>query len=332
MNKISPDAYSTASQNPTFLFAPAIAPTGSDLHHLMEDPASVCSFEQFLTSLTVRDITFECEGDGPLAQHPGFPGAVRQAIGSQLMKTASREALAGLPCPWGPACGFQVFFNMPQDKNGDMANRITHPWILRTETADATSVRITMRLFGLGLLWASEISDACHRAIEEGIYIGGLGPVCDSVLIRSVENVWTGLDDDQKDAERAMISFVTPFHDDASNREQSITDQFLAGLVDRAAAVARWHGVSPEGDVTKIKQTLLDCQCDDAGLTDVKWNRTVSQQRSAAIAMQGRTGLLQLRLPDQNRLEILQLLHLGELLHCGSMLAFGQGRYKLYLI
>nr|WP_319516028.1 hypothetical protein [uncultured Cohaesibacter sp.] len=332
MNKISPDAYSTASQNPTFLFAPAIAPTGNDLHQLMRDPASVCSFEQFLTSLTVRDITFECEGDGPLAQHPGFPGAVRQAIGSQLMKTASREALAGLPCPWGPACGFQVFFNLPQDKTGDRASRITPPWILRTETADATSVRITMRLFGLGLLWASEISDACHRAIEEGIYIGGLGPVCDSVLIRSVENVWTGLDDEQKDAERAMLSFVTPFHYEAGDTEQSIADQFLAGLIDRAVEVARWHGVSPDSDVTEIKQALSDCQFDDAGLAEVKWNRAVSQQRSASIAMQGQTGLLQLRLPDQNRLKIIQLLRLGELLHCGSMLAFGQGRFKLYLI
>ena len=332
MNKISPDAYATAAQNPTFLFAPAIAPTGNDLQHLIHDTESNCSFEQLVRSLTVRDIIFECEGDGPLAQHPGFPGAVRQAIGSQLMKTASREALAGLPCPWGPACGFQVFFNMPQDKGGDTTKQITTPWILRTETADATSVRITMRLFGLGLLWGSEIADACHRAIEDGIYIGGLGPVCDSVLIRSVETIWTGLDDEQKDAERAMVTFVTPFHYDTQSAEQSAAEQFLAGLIDRAAEVARWHGLSPDRDLAQLKDALSGCAFDEAGLADLKWNRAVSQKRSASIAMQGQTGLLQLRLPEEHRLEIIQLLRLGELLHSGSMLAFGQGRYKLYLI
>ena len=332
MNKISAHDMDCATLSPTFLFAPAIAPTGNDLLHLLARPESDCGFDHFLQSLTIRDITFECEGDGPQAQHPGFPGAVRQAIGSQLMKTASREALAGLPCPWGPASGFQVFFNMPQDKSEETSSDRALPWVVRSETADATSVRITLRLFGLGLLWGSEISDACHRAIEQGVYIGGLGPVCDSVIIRSVENVWTGQDKEQALSERAMVSFVTPFHCDASQPELSPGEQFLQALISRAADVARWHGLEPGQDLQEVEEAIKACKIDEAGLTELKWHRSVSQKRSASIAMNGQTGLLQIHLPQEKRAEVIQLLRLGELLHAGPMLAFGQGRYDLYLI
>nr|WP_321458180.1 CRISPR system precrRNA processing endoribonuclease RAMP protein Cas6 [uncultured Cohaesibacter sp.] len=331
MTKISVRDFDAPNQYPTFLSAPAIAPTGGELQQLIKAPDSQGTLDTFLQSLTVRDIIFECEGDGPLAQHPGFPGAVRQAIGSQLMKTASREALAGLPCPWSPACGFQIFVNSFQSSNQEGQSQLTSPWSLRCETADATSVRITLRLFGLGLLWGSELADACHRAVESGIYIGGMGPVCDSVIIRSVENVWTGLECEDAETNRAMVSFVTPFHCDDQQSDLSVGELFMRGLLRRASDIAIWHGVRVDHCLDELKSLIEACEINEAGLNELKWNRAVSQKRSASIAMKGYTGLMQIRLPEEGRSEIIQLLRLGELLHSGDMLAFGQGRYELYL-
>ena len=333
MKTFSATDHASVTQAPTFLFAPAIAPTGVDLKHLLQEAENGASFERFLQSLTIRDIIFECEGDGPLAQHPGFPGAVRQAIGSQLMKTASREALAGLPCPWSPACGFQVFFNAPKETVQSATKLPTTPWVLRCETADATSVRITLRLFGLGVLWCSEIADACHRAIEQGIYIGGLGPVCDSVIIRSVEKVWPDLGNASEAPNRAMISFISPYlcsQDDQDTR--SVGQQFLDSMIDRASDVARWHGLDIEEALFELRDAIAQCECEEAGLTELKWNRAVSQHRSASVAMKGKTGLLQLGLADKESNALIQLLRIGELLHAGSMIAFGQGRYEVFLL
>ena len=94
--------------SPVCLCPHPIAPSGVDLVEIINHPANQCRLKDLTHALTIRDISFECEGDGPIAQHPGFPGAVRQVIGSELIKTASREALAGLPCPWNPACGLHV--------------------------------------------------------------------------------------------------------------------------------------------------------------------------------------------------------------------------------
>jgi hypothetical protein len=286
--------------------------------------------------ITIRDIILECEGDGPLAQHPAFPGAVRQTIGTQLMQTASREALAGLPCPWSPACGFQVFFNgikgsgsMEQQQHDD---DLTPPWVLRGDTADASSVRITLRLFGLGLLWSSELADACHRAAEQGIFIGGTGPVCEGVLIRSTESVWSGLEDVSASSERAMVNFKTPFHCDETDDAASLGEQFMQSLVDRAHELARWHGLTLTYDLAALKDAVRACRFDESGLNALQWNRAVSQRRSATIAMKGQTGLMQILLPKEGRQQIIQLLRLGELLHTGPKLAFGQGRYELFLV
>ncbi len=336
VNKISPKGFDAPSPFPTVLTAPAIAPTGTELQQLTRQAAIGCSFANLMQSITIRDIILECEGDGPLAQHPAFPGAVRQAIGSQLMQTASREALAGLPCPWSPACGFQVFFNGTQGTSNRDSKQsgedLTPPWVLRGETSDASSVRITLRLFGLGLLWSSDLADACHRAVEQGIFIGGTGPVCEGVLIRSMEAVWSGFEDVLANSERAMVHFKTPFHCDETDDAPSFGEQFMQSLVDRARELARWHGLTLADDLAALRDAVAGCRFDESGLNSLQWNRAVSQRRSASIAMKGQTGLLQILLPEEGRQQIIQLLRMGELLHTGPKLAFGQGRFELFLV
>nr|WP_319483967.1 CRISPR system precrRNA processing endoribonuclease RAMP protein Cas6 [uncultured Cohaesibacter sp.] len=336
MNKISSKGFDAPSPFPTVLTAPAIAPSGIELQQLTRQATIGCSFDSFIQNLTIRDIILECEGDGPLAQHPAFPGAVRQAIGSQLMQTASREALAGLPCPWSPACGFQVFFNGIKGSDSMEQQQydygLTPPWVLRGETADASSVRITLRLFGLGLLWSSDLADACHRAVEQGIFIGGTGPVCEGVLIRSTESVWSGFEDVPANAERAMVNFKTPFHCIETDDAPSLGEQFMQSLVDRTCELARWHGLTLADELTALRAVARDCRYDESGLTSLQWYRAVSQRRSASIAMQGQTGLMQILLPEEGRQQIIQLLRMGELLHTGPKLTFGQGRYELFLV
>ena len=339
-------------EQPTRLSAPPIAPSGVDLHAILRSPEGRCDLDSFVTALSIRDIHFECEGDGPLAQHPAFPGAVRQGIGSELMKTASREALAGLPCPWTPACGMHVFFTTQGNGLGPGQNdrTVPPPWLIQTETTGANSLRITLRLFGLGLLWGSELADACHRAIEKGIHISGKGPVTTGVLIRSVETVWTGLDEPCSLPDRALVSFTTPFRAeepfmqgrqaDSSGEDETVGAAFLRSLQARSAIVARWHGLSLADQMdtgagaAPFAPPLSGVGMDERGLSSTQWARSVSQKGGEQIAMAGHMGVLQLSLTTQDsasKQNLVRLLQIGALLHVGGNTAFGQGRYDLFL-
>ncbi|WP_096173626.1 hypothetical protein [Cohaesibacter sp. ES.047] len=230
--------------NPALLkvLTPSIGPSGVELDSFVRMPALEGQLCDLAHSLLVRDIVFECEGEGAMAQLPSFPAAVRQVIGTELMKTASREALAGLPCPWTPACGLHVFFN-GQSGIGATADlsrpMLPPPWLIRSESTGANSLRITVRLFGLGLLWTGELSEATHRAIEHGIHIGDIGPVCQGVLHRSIEDIWTGEPDDASQTECALISFNTPYLASSTSNPEKPEAGFLAAMTDRCAAIAR---------------------------------------------------------------------------------------------
>ncbi|PLW75017.1 hypothetical protein [Cohaesibacter celericrescens] len=313
---------------PVYLTAPPIAPSGVELQHLISAPETECDLEALARAITIQDIIFECEGDGPMAQHPGFPGAIRQVIGSELMKTASKEALGGVACPWGPACGLHVFFNGQRSGKG---LDIPPPWIIRSETTGANSLRITLRLFGLGLLWSSELSEACHRAIERGISLAGKAPICQSVLIRSVETVWTGLQDDAPTGSLALVFFVTPYESESNTTQAETGEDFIKGLFGRCEAVARWHGLSLAEDWATIENTMDHIRFEEKGLGEIEWNRCLSQSGGANMMMKGQMGLLQIHPGQENTSYLVRLLQIGELLHAGQKIAFGQGRYDLFL-
>ena len=306
---------------------PPIAPTGNALQAMISSPEKECTLEDFLPALSVRDILFECEGDGPLAQHPAFPGAIRQVIGTELMTTASREALGGLACPWEPACGMHVFFNGDKDRHRPA---LPPPWIIRTETTGADGMRITLRLYGLGLSWTSELAEACHRALERGISFAGIEPACQSVLLRSVEQVWTGLQDPLPGSKSALISFVTPLARDNEDSAQSEGKAFLVSLANRSRDIARWHGIALCDDWEMIETMLAEYAVNECGLGEIAWNRCISQQGGAKIGMRGLMGLMQIDLEGRDNEAVVRLLQIGALLHTGRNLAFGQGRYDLH--
>lgn len=320
--------YSAVAVSTTHLSSPPIAPSGVELDHILANPQSRCDLETLAAAISIQDLIFECEGDGQLAHHPAFPAAVRQVIGSELMTTASREALAGMPCPWGPACGLHVFFN--GQKKGQ-ANSFAPPWVLRSETTGANSIRITLRLYGQGQLWSSELSEATHRALERGINLAGIEPACQSVLIRSVERVWTGLQDPAADCNAALIALATPFHPGSGIDHQTVGKGFLFSLLERAEAVARWHGLDLELDHPALAATIDRCDVNETALELTEWNRAISQTGMARIPMEGQTGLLQLQFGPTPDTSLVRLLQIGSLLHSGDDLAFGLGRYDLFL-
>nr|WP_321445405.1 hypothetical protein [uncultured Cohaesibacter sp.] len=317
----------------THLTPSPIAPSGVELDHLLAHPQSACDLESLAAAINIQDLSFECEGDGQLAQHPALPAAVRQVIGSELMTTASREALAGLPCPWGPACGLHVFFNR-QTREQKMG--MAPPWLLRTECTGANSMRITLRLFGLGQLWASNLGEAAHRALERGINLAGVEAACQGVLIRSVERLWTDLGTPPPYANHALVHFTTPFRGDESSEEalndMTVGRRFLTDLITRADEVARWHGLSLELDRASLEGAIAACEINEEALEVSEWNRAISQRGMARIPMRGHAGLLQLRFGASPSLDLLRLLQIGALLHCGQDLAFGLGCYDLFLM
>ncbi|TLP45611.1 hypothetical protein FDK21_12770 [Cohaesibacter sp. CAU 1516] len=320
----------------THLTPPAIAPSGVELTHLLAHPQGQCDLEGLAAAISMQDLAFECEGDGQLAQHPAFPAAVRQVIGSELMSTASREALAGLPCPWGPACGLHVFFNGQSNKQ--MAG-LACPWLVRTDSTGANSMRVTLRLFGLGQLWCNSLGEAAHRALERGINLAGVKSACQGVLIRSVDRLWSPLQDPVPTANRALVHFTTPFHGAASTEElmdspsdqATVGSQFLSSLLSRAEDIARWHGLSLAVDRQTLDDAFASVQMTMDALDVSEWNRAISQSGTARIPMRGHTGLLQLQLGPAQDPALLRLLQIGSQLHCGQDLAFGLGRYELFL-
>lgn len=336
---------SPSNQPVTHLAPPAIAPTGVELDHILAHPQGQCDLESLAAAISIQDLSFECEGDGQLALHPAFPAAVRQVIGSELMATASREALAGLPCPWAPACGLHVFFN------GQRTNRcgksamphLAAPWLLRTESTGANSMRVTLRLYGLGQLWCNTLSEAAHRALERGINLASVEPACQGVLIRSVERQWTSLQEPNPMAHQALVHFTTPFYDgeqqdqndqcapDVGPASQSVGARFLECLLTRAEDVARWHGLSLALDRPSVQEAILACETNEDALDVSEWNRAISQTGKARIPMRGHTGLLQVKLGANSNGDLLRLLQIGSQLHCGQDLAFGLGRYELFL-
>ena len=324
--------------NPSLLkvLSPAIGPTGVELNSFASAPSISGGLSDLAHSLLVRDIQFECEGEGTMAQLPAFPAAVRQVIGTELMKTASREALAGLPCPWSPACGLHVFFNgqVTGEASGDASRlMLPPPWVLRTESTGINSMRITIRLFGLGLLWTGELAEAGHRAIEQGICIGTLGSVCQGVLHRSIEDIWTGIPDEAEGADRALLSFNTPYMS-ASGPTQPHKPEagFLEAMLVRSRAIAHWHGMKLDSDDKELQEALRQTATDGRGLGQVDWKRSLSQKGGQSVVMSGYMGLLQFRLGDSFRDPLIQLLHIGSLLHGGDQVAFGMGRYDLILM
>ena len=176
------------------------------------------------------------------------------------------------------------------------------------------------------------MAEACHRAIEKGIAIGEGKPTCRGVLLRSVEDVYTGLQNIPTTASRALVSFVTPLGQ-SQKKEDSLSpgNCFLHDLTARIETIARWHGVSLEGE-DKLDQVIGQTELEEKGLGLVEWNRRVSQQGGAAIAMKGQMGLLQILPEAASDADLLWMLHIGSLLHVGSHLAFGQGRYDLHLV
>ncbi len=316
----------------THLTPTPIAPSGVELDYLLAHPQGTCDLESLASAINIQDLCFECEGDGQLAQHPALPAAVRQVIGSELMTTASREALAGLPCPWGPACGLHVFFN---GQTREKKLRMAPPWLLRTESTGANSMRITLRLFGLGQLWSSNLSEAAHRALERGINLAGVEAACQGVLIRSVERLWTNLETPPPSANHALVHFLTPFRWDEPSEgpvnDQTVGHRFLTDLITRAEDVARWHGLSLELDRATLEDVIAACEMNEDALDVSEWNRAISQSGMARIPMRGHTGLLQVRLGSKPSADLLRLLQIGALLHCGQDLAFGLGRYDLFL-
>ena len=249
----------------------------------------------------------------------------RGALGRILGESASKEALAGQPCPFDPPCAFDWMHNSQGTQDG---RPLPKPFVLRLDRGESSSV-ITMRLFGWAAQWRHVILNAMVMACRRGVDLrkGQKQTKTDARL--PLEVLAVGISDVNIPAvpatDQIRLNFETPLvlrtkalsavKAGATVQPEHVIEPLLTGLALRLSGLAKWHQtqlgtVSPNQHIT-IKQASLRGAFADRG-----------PQRKRA----GCTGSITLSNASNEQIELLSY---ASVIHAGSDTVIGTGRMTL---
>jgi CRISPR-associated endoribonuclease Cas6 len=291
----------------------------------LENPAGEMTLSELCRQWFSADITIRVAGASKLVGDLGFPGRVRGAFGAQLMESASREAIAGEPCPWNPPCAFEMLFR----KQGRMETGFDYPtpWIILVD-ASANDLLVTLRLFGFATEFAPAAAEALTAAVQKRLDLAGdtgfflPKPVIVSRRIRPL----AGLESPRGEGGIKM-EFLTPVAM-SSNSPLERPQSLFSALAQRAAGLARWHDARLELDRDELRHALAALDFDWMEARPAAWLRG-SNKQGKAIPMHGYLGALIISGSDADMSFLAPLLAVGEAALIGADVAFGCGRFRI---
>lgn len=295
----------------------------------LDHPAEAISLPDLAARWFSATASFTLPGLAVFMQDAGLLGRIRGAFGERLADSASREALAGAPCPWIPPCAFEVLWR----KQGRLGRGYDHasPWVLALD-AKGGDLRVHLTLFGFAADFMPAALESLSAALVHDVdWRGKSAYFVPKFEITSRKVSMGQAIAPPPEAARVELALLSPLSltgADARERPRSL----IAGLMRRLDALARWHDctLDPMPDSAEIAQWLEGVEIIWQDVAEVSWQRG-SHRQDRWIAMRGITGTMLLETAEGAPLPapLLTALALGETCHFGADIAFGCGRYAL---
>jgi hypothetical protein len=305
---------------------------GSGIEDRLAHPARRVPLDRLPAEWFHSIIALRCRGMRALADKPAVPGKLRGAWGKQLSLSASAEALAGRPCPWQPACAYDVFFRT--QGHITPALEIPKPFVFGL-FGDGADLVVRLTLFGFATDWTEAAAEALVRACRDTLSIDRPFDVTDRSL-------WSKEGVPAQEAPGALLlAFETPLNirrkqppttrqQMAARHEQSDDgdigfETIATNLANRVSGLTRWQDAVVDADFHRLKELARGCRTRITDPVPEGWRR-FSRPQQRWIQMHGQRRLV---LVEGDLSPFMPLLAIGETTHVGSRVSFGMGRYAL---
>ena len=281
------------------------------------DPASLAE-SWFQQTAVVR-----IAGAGPAADNPGLPGKLRGALGKVLIRGASDAAIAGRPCPWRPACAFDVLFREQARFGG--RHGVPKPYVTAIDRA-GSDLDLKITLFGFACDWMDSVRDRLVEAARFGLPWHRLlarkatgAPEIRAHWISTREGAPAG-----RAPESVALSFLTGV-DAAGCDPRDDPATLVARLARRVDGLARWQDARIPDAVWMALAADWKRLRYSVELNEGTHERFSSRQRRT-IRNTDLTGRIVVGGDIQS---VWPLLRIGEHVHIGRGATVGRGRFEL---
>lgn len=246
---------------------------------------------------------------------------VRGALGKGLMRSASREAINGMPCPFDPPCAFDVLFREQIRLHGKFG--LPKPWVLAIEVG-RRSMEIRLTVFGMACQWIEAVRERLVESVQEAVRWSNDVRKRERSDVLSAEILTGGTMKIPPAPPAIVMNFLTPF--DASGTDFRVTPStVVARLARRVDALARWMDVEVETRWQEIADAWHGARFSVADLQGGVAVRGSRRQRkvyendvvNGSILIEG------------DLAPFWPLLMLGQTCHVGRGATVGYGRYVL---
>ena len=291
----------------------------------LRSPTEAVDLALFCERFHVRRITVRLGGLAAAAGEPALIGRLRGAFGEVLMKTTSREAAAGQPCPWNPPSAYEPLFR----KQGRMTpgTDFPSPWVIAVHPRRG-DLYITLTLFGAACEWAAAGAEALVDVAANRIDWRAAAKVFVPEIAVTDRRMDAVALDTGPIAAGVDMEFLSPLVVSSGNPKDDPVPAFSTlGL--RLEGLARWHGLTLASvDWGAMRTALRAAEWTWAETETDRWDRG-SRRQDRWIAMTGVRGLLHVAANADVMARIDPLLRLGAVTHVGADVAFGCGRYRI---
>ena len=287
------------------------------------NPARRLTLDELVESWFSQRVEVRMPGYGALAGRPDVLRKIRGSWGRALMSGASRQALAGQPCPFSPPCALDVFFR-EQARNGRYG--IPKPWVIAADKKGHDLV-VRLTIFGFATEWSGVAShclcDALKNRVNWHEYSSVFLPKAEisAAYILTSEKVPLA-----KAPGQAELVLLTPADiDNIAALDQP--SKIIASLARHISGLARWQDSEIDTDWKELAACWHGLDYDISPLKLMQNQRRSGRQMNK-ISKNCITGSLHL---FGNLAPVWPLLVLGQSTHLGRAAAFGFGRYRLQL-
>jgi hypothetical protein len=264
-------------------------------------------------------VRVRCARAGGLAGDPALLGKLRGALGHELGRAGSAEALAGRPCPWRPPCALDLLFRTQGRITGGL--EIPKPWVPAAE-AEGDDLVVVLTIMGFATEWLEPAAEALVRGLRGGLSGTGRLEVVDrEILVRERVEPPAG--------DHLLLLWRTPLEIRRSEPARPLDPPtIVASLANRVSGLARFQDAAlAAGAARELKAAAGRVRARWLEARAVAWSRWSGRQ-GRRIPMAGVTSALEL---EGELGPLLPLLAIGETCHVGSHATLGLGRYVIAL-
>lgn len=267
------------------------------------------------------DICAVCRRPPSFDAGPTLGGRIRGALGHALAAVAADLP----PCAarrrtlWGWPSAFATLFAAEWERG------LVPPYAISAEEVKG-GIHIRVALFGFASMWTTEVKTALAKALVGGIALSPEAAVRVPLAMESLHIEIPSMSPILP-AREALLFLHGLFEIRNDRAMASSAHSFVASLVNRMAALARWQDMEIAFGTHGFDTAGVEISYEPA--LPMGWIRRSSSQHGRRIPMIGSHGRMTLK----GRIEpLLPFLLVGELAQIGGRTTFGYGRYELVLL